>query len=290
MRESRSPYAAPSVAPRATAALALAALLLAGCGGDGRIEHPTAPDELVLRVELSGGLIPVEVAFTYLPELSLHGDGTLIVQGPQPAIFPGPALPNLLARTVEEEGVQAILREAEAAGLLGPDRAYELEGIMDAPTTTFTVTAEGATHVVSAYALGLETGLPGPDETELEARARLTTFLERLRDLGAWMPEGSLGPERPYAALAARVLVRPYAPPEPELEQPALAWPLETPLAALGEPWAGYPDTRCAVVEGEELARLLADAERANELTPWRSGGGDFALLFRPLLPDERGC
>ena len=61
-------------------------------------------------------------------------------------------------------------------------------------------------------------------------------------------------------------------------------------LAALGEPWPFAPDARCAVVSGEELARLLPDAERANTLTPWRSGGEAFALPFRPLLPDERGC
>jgi len=31
-------------------------------------------------------------------------------------------------------------------------------------------------------------------------------------------------------------------------------------------------------------------AEKANELTPWRSDGAEFQLFFRPLLPDESGC
>ncbi|MCC6223671.1 MAG: hypothetical protein IT201_09310 [Thermoleophilia bacterium] len=278
---------------RLTAALALAVVALAGCGGEGRIDHPTSPTELVLRVELSGGLLPVEVAFAYLPELSLYGDGALLVSGPQLTIYPGPALPGLVARTIGEEGVQAILREARVAGLLDPDGPGELDAlatvVADAPTTTFTVAAAGSTRGVSVYALGLEAGLPVP-ESELEARALLSAFLERLRDLESWLPEGSLGPERAYAASAVRVLVRPYAPPEPEFEQPALAWPLETPLAALGEPWTGYPDARCAVVEGDELALLVPAAERASTLTPWRSGGDDFALLFRPLFPGERGC
>lgn len=287
MRESRSAYAGRIVAPRIAAALALAALALAGCGGENRIDHPADPDEPVLRVELSGGLVPPEVVFSELPRLSLYGDGTLVVPAAQPAIYPGPALPGLVARTVAEEGVQAILREADAAGLLGPDRFYELEGIADAATTTFTTVARGSTHVVSAYALGLE----GPLEAaEPEARARLSAFLDRLNALESWLPGGSLGPERPYVPAAFEVLVRPYAPPDPELEQEALVWPLASPLAALGGPWPFAPDARCVVVSGEDLARLLPDVERANTLTPWRSGGEAFALLFRPLLPDERGC
>jgi hypothetical protein len=28
----------------------------------------------------------------------------------------------------------------------------------------------------------------------------------------------------------------------------------------------------------------------ANGLTPWTSGGTDYHLIFRPLLPDEHTC
>jgi hypothetical protein len=35
---------------------------------------------------------------------------------------------------------------------------------------------------------------------------------------------------------------------------------------------------------------VLPLAQSANQLTPWRSDGAKFAILFRPLLPDESGC
>jgi hypothetical protein len=47
---------------------------------------------------------------------------------------------------------------------------------------------------------------------------------------------------------------------------------------------------RCGTVTGEDAASLLGLAEQANQLTPWTSDGTSYALLFRPLLPDESDC
>jgi len=43
-------------------------------------------------------------------------------------------------------------------------------------------------------------------------------------------------------------------------------------------------------VSGEEWAALVPIAQHANQLTPWTSGGEEFSVLFRPLLPDESSC
>jgi hypothetical protein len=67
-------------------------------------------------------------------------------------------------------------------------------------------------------------------------------------------------------------------------------WPLDTPLAELGEEYPYMQDARCAVIEGEELDRLVEYLHQANELTTWLSDGEEFALLLRPLLPGETGC
>jgi hypothetical protein len=151
------------------------------------------------------------------------------------------------------------------------------------------VYANGTKHVVSAYALGMVPGsCPGDDA---EARAKLASFSAKLSDLAGWLPTGSLGEQDQFEFSEMRVYVQPYTgSPEPGLHQAAVDWPLSDPLPSFGVPDATYGDFRCGVVGGANLATLLPDAQRANELTPWRSDGADFSLIFRPLLPDEHNC
>jgi hypothetical protein len=273
--------------------LAMLALVVAACdGGGGAVEHPTGAGELVLRSATGGGLVPPGTVLRAVPEFSLLGDGRIIVPGPQMEIYPGPALPNLLQRSATEDGVQAILRAADEVGLLGPDRTLDAPGIMDAPTTIFTAVANGSRHVTSVYALGLDVPTPpGVSEEELEARKALAAFQASLFNLDGWLPKGSLGEEAPYTFDELRVYVEPYAlSPEPELQQAEKPWPLAEPLASFGERYDQFPDVRCGAVHGEDLARLLPEAQGSNELTPWTSGGERYHLVFRPLLPDEHGC
>jgi hypothetical protein len=142
-----------------------------GASGGGAIEHPTGPDDLVLRVFTGGGFTSLEWSLREMPQISIYGDGRLIVQGPVIEIYPGPALPNLQVSHLTEEGLQAVLAAAADAGLLGKDADYPFACVSDLPTTTFTVNAGGATHTVSAYALGFgdstgATGASGTSGTE----------------------------------------------------------------------------------------------------------------------------
>lgn len=260
-------------------------------GGPSGITHPTGADELVLRVDVGGGFVPIEFTLTQFPSFSLYGDGRIITLGPQIEIYPGPALPNLQVTRISEEGIQRVLEEARAAGLLGPDHHYDYPGIADAATTTFTVVADGSTHVISAYALaeGFDDGLL--EEDEREARQGLLDFQARLTDLRSWLPDGAVGEETPYETDELRIFVRAGAPvAEPELEQRPLDWPLPGELATFGAPAQPSPDFRCGTVTGEALRQVLDRAARANTLTPWTSNGESYALFFRPLLPDESGC
>jgi len=275
-------------------AIAAVALLLTACGrlarlGDGGIDHPTGADDLVLRVDVGGGFIPVEYTLRNFPSFALYGDGRLVSQGPQIEIYPGPALPSLLVRTVSGDGIDTILEAAQDAGLLGPDRSYEFPCIADAGTTTFTLSADGAKHVVSAYALYEgATDCPGIDD---DARAKLAEFQTKLGDLASWLPDGSLGKERAFVEDELRVFVRPYAAsPEPDLQQPVVEWPLVTPLDTFGERYPGLEDTRCGAVSGADHDALRIAAQQTNELTPWTSAGTRYLLVFRPLLPEEHGC
>jgi hypothetical protein len=262
-----------------------------GTGGGPAVDHPTGADELVLRVATGGGFVPVEFHLREVPGFSLFGDGRLVVEGPVPEIHPGPALPNLQVSQLSEEAMQAILEQARAAGLFGEDAHYDYPCVTDLPTTTFTLVAEGRTHTVSAYALGFENEMDAGDcgDVDVDARSALLAFWEKLGNLASWLPEGSVGEEEPFTPDEMRVYVLQYRG-DPQLEQEPVEWPLAGSLTRFGEPDANLADARCGVVEGTDLDALLPLAHSANQLSPWTSGEREFALVFRPLLPDEHGC
>jgi hypothetical protein len=269
-------------------------LLVGACGrlndagsGGSAIVHPTGSSDLVLRWEYVGGFVAPETLLGRIPAFSLYGDGRILTEGPQIEIYPGPALPNVLVRTVSEDGIQEILTAARDAGLANGDAFYPYPCIADAPDTRFTVVADGRTSVVTATALGGRAGsCQGTDE---DARARLFQLWTKLGDLAAWLPGGSIGPEEPYVPNAFRIYVRPYVASEPSLRQQPIRWPGSR-LSGIGEPVDLVRGVRCGVVVGSKASRIVAAAAAANQLTPWTSAGQDFGVIFRPLLPDESGC
>ena len=284
---------------RTAAALAAVALLTAACGrlndddgpgsGDDRISHPTGANDLVLRIDVGGGFVPVEYNLATIPSVSIYGDGRMIVTGPVIEIYPGPALPNLQVTQLSEDALQAILRAADDAGLMDGDASYDYPCVTDLPSTTFTVVAEGRTNVVSAYALGFDDGAGACEGVDTQARAALAAFQSRFGDLKNLVPEGSLGAEEPYVPTEMRVFVLPYRG-EPDLPQQPVEWPASGSLDRLGQPIEVLEDSRCGIVGGEDLTDLLAAATTANQLTPWTSEGTEHSLIFRPLLPDEHDC
>lgn len=286
----------------ATALVVLAAAACSTTGGGASnapsasdlpgIDHPTGAKDLVIRLRHVGGFAPPSFHFTQAPVVAVYGDGTVIVPGPVPAIYPGPAMPNLQQATITPAGLQKLLEAAREAGLLGPDAHYDLGGIMDASTAEFTVNAGGAVHTVSAYALMEGMQVPaGTDPAVVAARAKLGTFQSLLTSL-----EGLLGSEisawEPYEAEAVQLLVTNGAPQDDQgLGQQPIAWPLGTPLAGFGETHADLiQGERCGVVMGADLDELRPLLAQANTLTPWTDEDAAFGIAIRPLLPDETGC
>jgi hypothetical protein len=276
-------------------------LLAAACGrlneggppggrtNDDAIVHPTGSTDLILRVTYEGGFVPVEYNLTRIPSWSLYGDGRIVTEGPQIEIYPGPAVPNLLVRTVDEEGIRAILHAARAAGLMDGDARYPYPCVVDVPSTVFTVTANGTTSIVSADALAVDEG-PCMN-ADVEARAALAEFQTELGALEQWLPEGSLGPEGPFAASSVRLFVQPYpGSPDPALKQRPKPWPLDGSLGRLGQPVPDLDTYRCVALAGADATTFLAEAAEADQLTPWTSGGERYSISIRPLLPDESGC
>ncbi len=194
---------------RLPAALATLALLLGACanaspgdGGDtptptGAISHPTDADQVLLKVSYEGGFVAPSTLATRLPTFALYGDGTILVPGAEDAIYPGPALPSIEARTVSEAGIQAILRAAIDAGLEHDGDYGDMGqmGVADAATTVFVLQADGKTHRVSAYALGMEgPQQPGQSDAMWRMRRALQHLVQQLGDLDTLVPAGSLGP------------------------------------------------------------------------------------------------
>ena len=265
----------------------------------GEIEHPTGEDEVIIRVAWEGGFMMPQMLVTRLPLFQLNGNGCYIVQGPQIEIYPQPALPNLLETCLTEDGVQQILQEAEAAGLLDGDAEYPIDTIADAVTTVFTVNAGGETIRVEAYALDFDASdVPSDALTpeQVEAREKLAEFLAKMNDLGSWMPADAItSEERIYEIERLQIVAQPAEVANAGMETPEgieiqqLEWPLETPIVELGEEHF-LDQGRCFVLEGADLGTILPMLKDANQLTQWSSGGEQYQFLYRPLLAGEEGC
>jgi hypothetical protein len=280
-------------------AAAAVAVMAVGCanpspgsgGSDGPVSYPTSSDALVLRIDTSGGFVAPNVTEGQIPGFSMFGDGRVITLGAHTEIYPQPALPSVLVQTVDAAGIQAILRAGLGAGL-GRDASFTdlgSVGIADAPTTTFTLAANGAVHTVRVYALGqVPRGSGSMPKAEADARRALQAFAAQVADLSTFLPNGSLSAARPFVPSAMRVFVSRYRA-QQGLTEPPIAWPGRTGLASFGEP-GPLAGTRCGVVSGTDLAALLPLARRADQLTPWTSQGRRWALVLRPLLPDGSGC
>jgi hypothetical protein len=258
-------------------------------GGGSGASYPHGADQLVLRIDTSGGFVAPEQTLQQMPSFSLYGDGRVITQGAQTEIYPGPALPSLVVTSITPSGVQSIVQDALAADL-GESHSYTTMTVSDMPTTTFTLNVDGETQTTRVYALGAGTSGPSMTAEERKARAALERLSSKVTDLRRSLPAGSVGPDRQYVAEGMRVFAQPYEQQrDPMLHEPEVAWPLSVPLASFGEE-TSTPGIRCGAVTGADARQLLDAAGSANQLTPWTSDGEQYSLTFRVLLPDEHGC
>jgi hypothetical protein len=270
---------------RSAAALALL-LVLAACASGGsdaeeppRSAGPYAPDDLVLRVEYTGGFLAPQLLAGRLPLVSVYGDGRVVSEGPVAAIYPGPALPNLQVRRIDAAQVQSLVDRAIDAGV-GETTDLGTPPMADAPSTRFTVSTGLETLTREAYALSEHP--TGVTEEQAAARAELAAFLGELTDLAT-------GASQSYAPAAVAALATGYVPAEdPALVQPDVRWPGP---ALPGEPLGPGLGLSCDVATGDQAAAVLEAAGSADLLAPWLGdGGARWSLLLRPLLPDEAGC
>jgi hypothetical protein len=271
----------------AAAALAVPSSAAAQAARTAAIAHPAGPSAVVVQVESSGGFVAPQATLGRLPSFTLYGDGTVIVPGAVPQISPGPAISPLLRRHLSERQVQALLRSAQRAGLLARGAISYGDmgtvGISDAPTTELHLNAAGRSIVRSAYALGMTAGSSRMPPAQAKARSALARFI-------AGLPHGLAG--APYVPRGVAVYVTPSAGPAQPGSTP-IVWPLASELATAGRPSGAGSSYRCLAVRGDDARRLLARVRTANDQSRWVARGKPataYALVFRPLLPDERTC
>ena len=287
---------------RRVALTGVAALALAARGGQARQASPTAPDPargLLLRMEYHGGLTPQGFSLLAMPLFSLYADGTAYGLGAQIAIYPPPALPPVTRMRIAEIGVADLVTRARAIGL-GANHELMDRRIADAPVTVFTFIDGSERFVTACNIIGLGVD---PDPMWTKADVALLRGLEELAPLlgslgvtmaPEWIVEAETlpDPERlQVVAIPAESGAGPLG--IPDLAQPALPWPLATPLADFGTPGApetGVAGARCGEVAGEDAATLVAALRQGHQQTPWTSGGMTWGLYPRPLLPDDIAC
>jgi hypothetical protein len=271
----------------AAAALAVLSSTSAQAGRTAAIAHPAGSSAVVLQVESGGGFVAPQATLGRLPAFTLYGDGTVIVPGAVPQISPGPAISPLLRRHLSERRVQMLLRGAQQAGLFGRGAISYGDmgtiGVSDAPTTTIRLNAAGRRIVRSAYALGMTAGSSRLPPAQAKARRALASFI-------AGLPHGLAGAR--YVPRAVAVYVSPFRGPAQPGSSP-IAWPLASDLGTAGRPSGPGSSYRCIAVRGGDARALLARLRSANDQSRWIVRGKPataYALVFRPLLPDERSC
>jgi hypothetical protein len=277
--------------------LLVAVLLLTACGESSdstddlvATPEPAGPgtaDGLVLRVELTGGFTTPAMLAARVPTVSVYGDGLVLSEGAQIAIWPAPALPNIQAGRISRDDVQRLVNLAQEAGVTSePDLGQP--PVADATSTRFTLVTADGTSVLEALALtDLDGGADQLDAAQQEARTKLRTLLDQLTDLPGTLGADAVTEEGAYKPSALAIYAEPYvAPGEDAPQQPELAWPGP---ALPGEPM-GASGLTCLTASGAEAGAVLDAAKAANSATPWTDRQKRWSVTLRPLLPDETSC
>ncbi len=253
--------------------------------GEGQISHPTGANDIVLRMDVGGGFVPMEFVATQAPTFTLYGDGTVIFQSAEsPAFGTSGPLPAWITGKMSEESVQVLLQYALSTGkLLGAKPQYDNPMIADASTTVFNINAGGIEKVVSIYGL-FEESMPGiPDAAD---RAGFWQLSELLRTFENEAEAGTVTNIQPYRPEMYRVtMFEGMGQPQSE----PIEWPWED-LTVEDFPRGDEPGA-IRMMTAEEVAELV-EVPNGGALAIWVEAPDGELVQFavRPLLPDEQAA
>ena len=272
--------------------LLVTALGFAACGGDSDspaaddslppvaddYQHPNGADDVVIEYAEVGGFVPREFAFQQTPNVLVSGDGRVFGPGAQIAIYPGPLLPAVQVQPITEQGIQAILAAADAAGLFQQVDYEQPTNIADASTARVTINVNGATYVHEAYALGLAGAGDGGEETTPERQA-LADFVAQLNDLTGLVGADQLGEQTlfdPAEFGIEAIVVEDLSVYGGDGIEPTLVdWPADVSVRLVD-------GSTCTVVPASEVAEVFG---AANQLTFFTDADVTYQVLVKPILP-----
>ena len=243
----------------------------------GGIGHPTGANDVVMKLSYEGGFVPADTAFINTPALLVSGDGKVYTPGVDPAISPGPLLPNIVVRTITEDGIQRLLGIVEHAGLMTdlPDYSGG-KGVADAPNTILTIHAANGSFVHSAYALGADT-------PESRARQTLLDTVNAIADLEKATGSDNLGENQPYVPTVYRLRATVADPSVLTQTNPApsvVDWP-----SGAAAPLTGA--TTCARLDAAVIGSLFTDA---TQNTYFKDSGVVYKVAVAGVLPGDPDC
>ncbi len=243
-------------------------------GTDG-FQYATGADDVVIKIEHTGGFVPATFEFTRTPDLLVTGDGQVFTPAMTTLEYPGRLVVPPFVQQLDPEGMQALLAHADEAGLLATPPVYATNDmIADAPNTVVTFEVDGQTFVHSAYALGLD------EETD-PARQRLAEFVADATTLTAVVPEGSLSEATQFVPAAYEIQATPADPAGVDAAT-EVEWLSDTGIALAAA-------AECVEVPERDVAATatLLDADQA---TFFVEDGVTYQLAVRPQLPGGPAC
>jgi hypothetical protein len=242
-----------------------------------------SPGGFYLRVWQTQALAP-QSTFAWLPSVTIAGGQLIDGRVAVPAIYPGPLWIDPSVRSISAAGIDSIVAEARTAGLLGTKRDFTDGALAGAVTGHIQIVVSGVTYDLTGP-------VSTPDSTAAPVApgtaAAFEAFWQKLADMTGWLA-AALGPTAPYEPARLAVLAIPPTAAS-GINPGETAWPLATSFASFGTAF-GSTGSRCAVVSGADLTKLLPVVRQSNQLTRFVDDqGAKDSLLVRVLVPDEPG-
>lgn len=281
------------------------ALLAAACGadtaGDQDTTTTTPPDTttttpptevprgdtdgVLLQVGYEGGFAPIEFVVNRIPAFTLFTDGTLLLEGPVAAIFPGPALPNIQQTRLDEQTLADIIELIDIIGLPNMTEVRNNDAanfVADATDTVVRYFDGNGTHLFSVYALGIGEGPGGQNNPVPDEVLNLGVLIDTLSRAGFAVPT------EPYVPTALQLVLLSDDQVFVDAEfANTIDWPFGD-LAIADFESNGF--LSCTTLEGDAVAAALEALGGANGTTLYALDGAEHRILARPLLPGEAPC
>jgi len=248
-------------------------------GPVGSVSHPAGATDVVLRMDTTGGLVPLTYGLTQAPEFTLYGDGVVVFR---PSGDPeGDGFPPFVQATMNAEQTDALLAYALGPGGLHDARdSYQHRQIADQPTTVFSIDADDVGKSVAVYALGL-TQPDGEDAGAYEGFQALGILLANFGEqVAQWHAQG------PHLYQPAEY--RAFLSPAMDPSAAAKSWPWPDLAIDDFQPYGDHDGVRVGELTSEEVAQVtFVPSGGVPSILLQTPDGTPVILTLRPLLPGD---